>query len=188
MDAFSDFNIYDLIIVAVLVIGILRGLTRGLSGELAALIALALAVAAAWYLYEPVGDYLAQAREWTMLQAHTVAIVVVILLALLVLFALGALLKKIMSFAFKGWLERIGGAVLGFVRFGIIAAAVIFLIHLHGREPMKEMITEESLIGRHTMETMRPWYDQLAERYPELRRIEPDDYPEYEQRQGKPSA
>ncbi len=180
MDVLPEFNIYDFIIVAVLFIGFLRGLVRGLSGEVAALIALALAVASAWYLYEPIGDYLAQAREWTLLQAHTIALVIVLLVALIVLFTLGSLIKKIMSFAFKGWIERLGGAILGTVRYGILVAAVIFLVQLHGREPTKSNMTEYSLIGRHTAETMMPWYDQLAERYPELRRIEPDDYPEYE--------
>ncbi len=180
MDALPEFNIYDIGILTLLAIGILRGLARGLSGEMASLISIGIAVTAVWFLYEPAGDYIADSTGWSELKSHTIGVLIVLFAALLVLRIIGIGLKKIMSFTFNGVVEYLGGALFGLVRFGVIISAVIFLVYMHGRDRIKEEVTEQSLIGRHAVEFMRPMYDQLAERYPELQRIAPDHYPEFE--------
>lgn len=69
-----------------------------------------------------------------------------------------------MSFAFKGWFERVGGAVAGGVRW-----ALVFLVALLGlcfvpSSALQRSILLESATGRTVMPTMIDFYNVLSEK------------------------
>ena len=73
----------DLVVVALLIVGVWRGRKRGMSEELLDIIKWAFIVAVAGFLYEPAGSYLAQASYFSPLSCYIacyvgIALVIVI--------------------------------------------------------------------------------------------------------------
>lgn len=162
------FTTLDIILAGLLLVGLLRGSARGLSGELAGLIGIAVAGFAGWHLYAPLGKYLDDTTRMSALQADTVAFLIIIVGALIVLWAVSMVLKHIMEFAFKGALERFGGALIGFTRYAVILAVILLVVSQFASDERRRQITQDSLIGRHTMERIIPFYEDLVQRYPDL--------------------
>lgn len=172
-----DYNTIDLVLLALLAIGAVRGGLRGLSGELAGLLSLALAAVAGWHYYRPLGEYLAKSTRMTDLQADTVAFVVVIICALILIWALSTVLRKVMEFTFKGLLERVGGVMVGFLRYAVILAGLLLVVSQWTQGRASHLITEESFLGRHAVERLVPMYRDLVERYPGLPALPVDEPP-----------
>ena len=162
------FNTIDLAILALLALGTVRGTFRGLSGELASTIGLVVAAVAGWHFYEPLGQYLTETTRMTPIQADTVSFVVVIGGALILLWALAIILKSIMEFTFKGGLEKVGGAVMGLVRYAVLIAALLLVTYQFATGTAREIVIHESWFGRHTTAELAPLYEELVQRYPDL--------------------
>jgi uncharacterized membrane protein required for colicin V production len=166
---FGPAQIVDLAALALVIIGILGGARRGLSGELARVIAIAASVYAAWYLSGPATEWLsARQPEWTQQKSLGVAFTALILAALIVSWLLRAALRSVMTFAFKGRLERIGGAVCGLLRGCIFAAVILLLLSLVPHEGLRYAVTEDSWTGRLVGQKLLPFYEDIRERAPEL--------------------
>lgn len=185
------YNTVDLILLALLAIGLLRGTMKGLSGELAGIISLVVAAIAGWHFYRPLGTYLANTTRMTDIQADTVSIVVIIFGALILLWALSMLLRQIMEVTFKGLFERIGGALFGLARYAAILAALLLIISQFAGGSVRDQFVEQSFIGRHALERLVPLYRDLVQRYPDLPALsneteqdalpyEYDEWPTYE--------
>jgi len=172
MENLPQFNLVDVLALIYVVLGALRGLSRGLSGELARLLSVVVAVAVGLYFYEPVGRYLlehtrlAEGGETT---AYAVSFGVLLIGGWLAMRVLRFLLRSLMEFSFRGRLEKVGGAVAGFLRCSVEAAAVILLLGLVPHETMRRLFVDESLLGRPLARYVLPAYDELAEKYPTLR-------------------
>lgn len=162
------FNTIDIIIIALLAIGALRGVLRGLSGELAGIISLGVAGYAGWRFYRPLGEYLADTTRMTDIQADTVSFIVIIGGALILLWALSIVLKSIMEFTFKGILERVGGGIVGVLRYAVIIAALLMIVAQFSSGAVRRHVIGESFIGQQAAERLAPLYEELVRRYPEL--------------------
>lgn len=160
------FNTIDIILTALLAVGLLRGILRGLSGELASLISLVVAGIVGWRLYPPLGMYLTESTRMTPLQADTVSFLVLLVGALILLWALRIVLKHLMEFTFKGLLERLGGGLIGLLRYAVLLSALILLVHLFGQGTVHRLVAEESFIGRHVGARLVPLYDNWAQDHP----------------------
>ena len=124
------FNFVDLAVGLYLVWGLIRGLRRGLSRELARLLTMLVALGAGWKLYRPLGEKIAEATRLTEQGSHLMAFVLGLLAAGFAMVALRWILKNLAEFSFKGHLERLGGALAGMVRCGMMAIAVIIVCSL----------------------------------------------------------
>jgi membrane protein required for colicin V production len=162
------YNTIDIIIVGLLAVGLLRGIMRGLSGELAGFIALGVALFAGYNFYEPFGIYLSQSTSMNEIQADTVSFVVILIGAMLLMWALRVILKSVMEFTFKGALERAGGAVAGLLRYAVFLSFLILLTRLFGQGTIYNHVIEDSFIGRHTSAWLLTFYEQVADYYPDL--------------------
>ncbi len=173
------FSMVDLVIMGLLAWGTVRGVFRGLSGELARLFSLAVAVWAGWQVHDPLGQYLETTTRMDPLQANTVALVVVMACALLLMWALFALLKLVMSFSFRAGLERVGGGVAGFARHALWCAVLLLVIALWAPESIRQPVEESSYIGSQTLARLLPRYKALVARHPEwpLPTVPPDPIP-----------
>lgn len=163
-----DFSTLDIILVILLAIGIIRGAFHGLSGELAGLFGLAAAAAAGWFFYEPLGVYLADRTELTDLQADTAALLGILVAALIVLWAVSSLLRRIMEFTFKGLLERLGGALLGGIRYAVLLAIVLLTVAQFSDGAAHRVVTEDSIVARRALDHVIPFYEDLLQRFPDL--------------------
>lgn len=164
-----QFNIVDIIVLAIILLGAVRGLLKGLSGMLADVISVLVALAAGWYFFETVGDFIVEHTRLTGSAAYTVSFAAVVLGAYALMRVLRLVLRSILEFSFKGRIERGGGALAGFIHATVLVAAVLLFLSLWPHEAVHQIVAEESVAGRFVAERLGPFYDSLAERYPVLR-------------------
>ncbi len=170
-----EFNIIDYLIMGWLLLGLLRGTLRGLSGELAGLMGLIIATVVAWYFYHPVGEFFAKTTELSPIQADTMALLVIIVGALIVLALVSALLKQVMELTFRGLFDRFGGGLSGLLRYAAIMAAVLLLIAQFGGPGLRAAVERDSILGSRALDELIPWYEQMVERYPDLPAFSADE-------------
>lgn len=174
MNGLSAFNIVDAIVLVLLLFGIFGGVRRGLSGELARIIAIAFSVYAAWRLAQPAADLLGEHTRLSVHDAYVTAWIAVLVLAYLLLLAVRLVLRSLMVFAFKGKLERIGGAVCGLLRTAVVVAVVILFLSVAPQPNIQKAVSQDSYVGRFVCERVRPMYDDLSDRVPEIRLPTPE--------------
>lgn len=118
-------DIFDLIIILTLAYLTIRGFVRGLIGEIAGLCAAVLGLwgAAAWNeRLAPLLNFISN-PDWRLICAS-----VIIFFGIMLLVGMAArLLEKITSFAFVGWINRLGGALFGLFK-GILIWIFLLLL------------------------------------------------------------
>lgn len=118
-------DILDLIIIVTLVLFTIRGLKNGFVGEVAGLLSLICGfwAASAWsaelsprlnFIFNPTLRYVA-------------ACVIIFVATMFAVAILARLFKKVIAFAFAGWLDRIVGACLGLAK-GLLVWALILIV------------------------------------------------------------
>ncbi len=139
------FNVFDLILVAVLVAGIYRGRKHGMSEELMLLLKWLVIVFACAAIYEPVGEMFSQTTGlFGLLGSYLTAYIVVALLVIGVF----ALLKhsvggKLLGSDIFGRSEYYLGMASGFVRFSCILLAAMALLNSRLYPPMEVRAMEK---------------------------------------------
>ncbi|MBR0037676.1 MAG: CvpA family protein [Bacteroidales bacterium] len=137
-------NIYDILILAFLAIGICVGLYRGFFKELVDTVGLFVAALVANWLCPYAKPYLMTSISDEFV-CSVLVWVVIFLLMLFVMNRVAWLLGKVMKSLSIGWLNRLGGGLFAFIKYSLIAALVISVLefaaaHVAGlkfTEPMK---------------------------------------------------
>ncbi len=169
MENLPQFNIVDLVVLGLVVLGFLRGLSRGLSGELSGLISAAVAVAAGVLCYRPIGDRFVIHGGLSDTEAHLLAFGMTVLGVYLLMRILRVIFRNIMEFTFKGKLEKIGGALFGMVRTMVIMALLLLILGLWPNDKLQRLCARKSFFGHIVQTQLAPLYQNLAERYPILK-------------------
>jgi uncharacterized membrane protein required for colicin V production len=158
------FNWVDWLFVAALVYGAVMGLARGLSHELATLISMVVAVLVTRIFYEPVSAWICDKWDWNPEITRLVAVVALALLTLygmrLVRIALGAL----MTFSFKGLVERVGGLLTGLVRQGVTFLVLLLAASFVPSSSLQRAVMYDSATGRTVLPLLVDGYNALAEK------------------------
>jgi membrane protein required for colicin V production len=168
MDQLPHFNIIDVMVAVLIVLGLIRGVVKGLSGELAGLLSAAAAVTGAWYFYTPLGNFLADKTRLSEPATVAVAFVLALVGAYILMRILRLVLRHVMEFSFKGKIEKIGGMLAGGIRMTVIVAALVLLMALWPHDYLHRLFAEESVFGRFVFEKLGPVYEQIAEEHPAL--------------------
>lgn len=169
MGTWHGFNIIDGIVAVFLAAGLIGGVRRGLSGELArAAIAVACIVVAAFY-GRPLADWAMQRFAWSPRTSYLTALLALLLGVYLASSLLRMVLGRLVDFQFKGRIERIGGGFCGLLRSGVVVSVFLLLLSLMPNDKLRDMITLESRSGQLVCPHMRPMYESLSDRVPELR-------------------
>lgn len=118
-------DIFDLVIVITLIFFTLRGVSNGLIGEVAGIGALIGGIWAARNWNGEVSRYLEFIKDPSL---RMIAAYSGIFIAVMLGVGLTArILKKICSWSFIGWLDKLGGAVLGLAK-GLLLWSLIIII------------------------------------------------------------
>ena len=160
----TQFNWVDWAFVAVLLYGAAMGAVRGLSSELATLIGMVVAAVVTRLFYEPVSFWICERWGWNEEVTRLFAVVLLALAALygmrLVRIALGAM----MTFSFKGLVERVGGLLAGFVRLGAIALLLLLAASFVPSSNLQRAVMMDSSVGRQALPLLVAKYNELAEK------------------------
>ncbi|MBQ7618391.1 MAG: CvpA family protein, partial [Desulfovibrio sp.] len=118
-------DIFDLIIILLLVFFSLRGLKNGFIGEIAGIVALVGGFVAANTLHPKVSPYLESLSDPTV---RTILTYVIIFIAVMLLVSvLARLLRKLLELSFAKWIDNLAGFLLGLAK-GIFLCSLIIMV------------------------------------------------------------
>jgi uncharacterized membrane protein required for colicin V production len=161
---FAGWNCVDWAFWAVVAYGCVAGIFRGLSHELAVLLSYAVAVAVTRVAYEPVADWLGRMVELSPSTLRLVSVLVLLAVVAVVMWGVVKVFGGIMSFAFKGAIERVGGALAGTFRWGLLAVLLMHILSLVPWAPMQRAILYDSVVGRKLIPQAESTYNEIAEK------------------------
>lgn len=164
----GPFNILDGIVGVILLFGLLGGLKRGLSGELSRVIGICAAVWAAWRFAQPVATWAMDRLSLNQDRSYLFSFLAILVASCALLWLVRLALRNLMEFAFKGRIERIGGALAGLLRAAVVAAALVLMLQFAPHGGVREAAIEGSWVGRIVTRYLRPVYDNLQQQMPEL--------------------
>ena len=160
----TTLNWVDWLFVAVLLYGAAMGAVRGLSHELATLIGMVVAAIVTRLFYEPVSFWICDRWGWNEEITRLAAVVALALLTLYGMRLLRLALGALMTFAFKGPVERIGGLLAGFVRLGAIALVLLLAASFVPSAWLQRAVMYDSRIGPAVLPLLVEKYNELAEK------------------------
>jgi len=148
MENLSPVSLVDVIALAAIALGAVRGYFRGLSGELARVISLVAAFVLGLRCYEPLAQWVLAHTRIAEENAPVAAFIITVLAAIVCLFLLRYVLKRIMKVVIEDRADKIGGVIAGLLRSVIMVLIVFLALNLWPNERLNSMFGEESLIGR----------------------------------------
>ena len=160
----TTLNWVDWLFAAVLLYGAAMGAVRGLSHELATLIGMVVAVIVTRLFYEPVSFWICDKWGWNEEITRLAAVVALALLTLYGMRLLRLALGALMTFAFKGPVERIGGLLAGFVRLGATFLVLLLAASFVPSTWLQRAVMYDSRIGPAVLPLLVEKYNELAEK------------------------
>ncbi len=123
-------GVFDVILIAVLVLGLMRGRKHGMSEELLQVLEWVCVVVACTFLYEPIGKMLEQSSPLSLLTCY----VVVYIVCMLVMLGLFAMIKrsiggKLLGSDIFGGAEYYLGMASGMIKFACILMVGLALLN-----------------------------------------------------------
>ena len=121
-------NYVDIILIIPLLWGLYKGFTKGLIIEAASIIALGLAVWGAIKFHNFVSEWMQNSMGWSSKYLPILSFALIFIGVLLIVFGIAKLLEKIVKAVALGFLNKLGGALFGVLKFGLILSMLIFFI------------------------------------------------------------
>ena len=160
----TQFNWVDWAFAAVLLYGAAMGAVRGLSYELVKLIGMVVGIVATWLFYEPVSAWICGRWNWNPEVTRLLAVVALVTISLYGMRLLRIALGTLMTFSFKGPVERVGGLLAGFFRCGAVFLLLLLAASFVPWSGLQRAVMFESRIGPAVLPHLVDGYNALAER------------------------
>ncbi len=134
---------FDIIIILIILYNLVQGFRRGLIRSLFFLLGLILATFFALSFYRPAGEYLYLNFQITHPWAECLSFSIIWISISFLVNWLGIALKKVAKILFVGWLDRLGGVVLGLGKaFLIISLILVSLTRLNLSPKIKQSLRD----------------------------------------------
>jgi len=137
-------NWLDIVIIVFLAITVITGLSKGLIKTIIPLVGIIIAVVLAGHSYGSVADWLS---TWlhSPSQANIAGFAIIFVAVVIVSLIIASLLSKFLSLLLLGWVDKLGGAVLGFVIGGLVCGAILTIITKYNFPGMEGTIHDSNL-------------------------------------------
>jgi membrane protein required for colicin V production len=137
-------NWLDIVIIVFLAITVITGLSKGLIKTIIPLVGVILGVVLAGRFYGSVADWLS---TWlhSPSQANIAGFAIIFIVVVIVALIVASLLSKFLSLLLLGWVDKLGGAVLGFVIGGLVCGAILTIITKYNFPGMEGTIHDSNL-------------------------------------------
>ncbi|NQY05755.1 MAG: CvpA family protein [Flavobacteriaceae bacterium] len=140
-------NTFDIILAAILLLGLIKGYSKGLFVEVASLVALIAGVYGAIHFSYFAGDFLTERVSWDEKYINIAAFAITFVIIVVVISLSGKALTKLADFAALGIMNKILGALFGVLKFGLIMSVILMIfskanntIPFVGKETLDESI------------------------------------------------
>ena len=122
----------DIVILAVLAIGLISGFVKGVIQQAFSLGGLILGIVLGTLLYKPFAGLLLGFLNMSEKTAGVAAFVIILLVVPIVCGLLGKLLSKVVHAASLGFVDRLLGALFGLVKYMLVMGLVIMVLDMTG--------------------------------------------------------
>ena len=120
-------NIIDLIVVIIFAYALINGFIKGFILEIAGMIALVLGLIGAFKFSSMLGNYLAVYVAWSPKTIQTVSFILLFIVIIYAVSLLAKIITKTLKIIALGWLNRISGALFGFLKWGVLLSALVLI-------------------------------------------------------------
>lgn len=119
-------NPFDILILVILAYGLIRGVFRGLVREISSIIGVLGGFYAAYTYYPRLAQWMA---PWISNPAYLniLSFIVIFSLVVTIVAILAVVIKYLLNIAYLGWIDRIGGALFGLLKGGLVCC-VLFIV------------------------------------------------------------
>ena len=115
----------DIIISALLLIGLISGLRDGLVKQIASLAGVIGGLLLGRSFYMPVGEWLIDVLGFSSEAAYVTAFILILIVVPLLFSLVGWLVSKLLSAICLGWINRLLGGLVGVLKFALLAGVII---------------------------------------------------------------
>ncbi len=122
-------NSLDIIFLSITAFTLVRGLFRGLVKEFASIFGLIFGFLIANQYYDQLSQF-AQRLISNPKYAAIASYILLFLMALAAIICLGHILRKFLEIVMLGWLDRLGGTLLGLGKGALLCCLILFLLTL----------------------------------------------------------
>lgn len=161
-------NWVDGVIVVVALIAAFTGFRQGLVLTIFTFIGLIAGVAVAGWAADPLADKISPEAGW----AYVLAFIIVMIIVLFLFNLAGTMVKQFLKFIMLGWVDSLGGALIGLFVGSLLAAAAFIAVgkwaHTVGATGMQETIGASAL-AELLMDSFRLLLSILPERFSVVR-------------------
>jgi membrane protein required for colicin V production len=119
-------NWVDVVIIIYLALSIISGFAQGLIRSLLSIIGLIVGILLASHFYKQLGDILTFISNRNV--ADIVAFIVILLAVMVIAALIGLVLRSIIKAIMLGWIDKLGGAVLGLILGALSVSAILAII------------------------------------------------------------
>ncbi len=123
-------NYIDYIIIAVVAVFLIKGLVRGFFSETLGLVGLVLAFVFATKFMSDLSGWIERIIHMQAVIATVLSFVIIFFAVVLVFHLLANFLEKVFSSAHLGWLEKLAGAGVGFLKGATIVSLLLIFVSL----------------------------------------------------------
>ena len=116
-------NWLDIILLVVMAIPTIIGLKAGLIKAVLSLVGLIIGVILAGYYHQALGEQLTFISQANV--ANIVAFAIILIVVMIIAAVLASVLKWLVSVVMLGWVNRLGGAIFGFLLGAILCGALL---------------------------------------------------------------
>lgn len=136
-------NMFDFILIIILLYCFIRGIFRGLLKEFSSLIGVLGGFYAAYTHYLSAGIYL---KKWISDPDYIniLSFLIIFFCVFLIISALGIIIKYILKIVFLGWVDRVFGGAFGILK-GILLGSVLFIVFTAFLSKDSDMIKNSKL-------------------------------------------
>ena len=117
-------NWVDAVIIVVALLGAFAGFRQGLVLSICSFLGLITGVVVAGWASGPLADAIAPDAAW----ACVLAFIIILLIVLFIFNLVGTILKQFIKLIMLGWVDSLGGALLGLFVGSLLAAAVFIAV------------------------------------------------------------
>jgi len=120
-------NLFDIVILVIIGFCLIRGGFRGLIKEVAAIVGVLGGFYGAYRYYHLLSGLLS---KWISTDAYSniLSFLIIFCAILIIINILGIIIRYAMNIVFSGWLDRLGGVLIGLIKGALIVSVLFFAL------------------------------------------------------------
>ena len=122
-------NVIDVVAFIILTYGVLRGLNKGFIIEISGILAFALGLIGAFKFSNLGSKIFSNLVDWNPKAIQLVCFIALFLVITYLISLMAKMITKTLKFIALGWLNRIFGALFGFIKWSVIISALFIVIN-----------------------------------------------------------